>query len=594
MSGPDGGPTLPPEGPGAAARFPSGRNPLTPAGPQSAGGYPSGSNPGAQFPAGPASSRQYSSGPQPAVEPQPGAGQYSPGRYPSGPVPVGQPDAGYPGWGGPSGGASSGAYQNVGATPFGHRPNTPQQGPGWTEEDSRRPTGPNFVVGEAPGRGVTHPSRGKLSPAKLIGLGVAAVGVLNFIWGFLPAVTTGSSSQRDTNLSVFAVGPAYVPILLLIAGLLAFGALLPGSDRSRLAVAAVAVGGAIGAIVSLGTPGVIEQFASSAQISKGLGSILLVVFGIVEAVLAIVGYVVGSGTAGSTRAHDAAAAAPFASGPAYAAGVQTHPGATGASAATDYAGVGAGSYGAAPATGPSGGPTGDPSRQWAGVQEQATGFGGSQFGSPGQVPPDHNATAAAASEGWRAERDQGWYGPATERPAQSPEPGTWTPNATAASGAPRHSAPAAEQQFAAYGRPGFAADPFPPTGHSGSPLANVSSDDAPTGPQVVVQPDAAGDYRPATQQPGPRHEVPFGGPAASGAEPIGARAPEAVGQRAPAPAPDAMSAADRAADATKGAAANGESTASDPEVPEPVDPASAPTTVYRRPTAGPNNEDQSQ
>ena len=97
-------------------------------------------------------------------------------------------------------------------------------------------------------------------------------------------------------MSVFAVGPAYVPILLLIAGLLALAAFLPGSERSRLAVAAVSVGGAAGAIVSLGTPGSFELFANPNQVSSGLGAILLVIFGIIQAVIAVGAYVVGADT----------------------------------------------------------------------------------------------------------------------------------------------------------------------------------------------------------------------------------------------------------------------------------------------------------
>jgi hypothetical protein len=127
-------------------------------------------------------------------------------------------------------------------------------------------------------------------PAKLLGLAVAGLGGLNFIWGFLPQL---KAPRIDADLSVFAVGPAYVPILLLIAGLLAMAAFLPGSERSRLAVAAVSVGGAVGAIVSLGMTGPVELVATG-QVSKGLGAILLVIFGIIQAVIAIAGYVVGA------------------------------------------------------------------------------------------------------------------------------------------------------------------------------------------------------------------------------------------------------------------------------------------------------------
>ena len=127
-------------------------------------------------------------------------------------------------------------------------------------------------------------------PAKLLGLAVAGLGGLNFIWGFLPQL---KAPRIDADLSVFAVGPGYVPILLLIAGLLAMAAFLPGSERSRLAVAAVSVGGAVGAIVSLGMAGPVELVATG-QVSKGLGAILLVIFGIIQAVIAIAGYVVGA------------------------------------------------------------------------------------------------------------------------------------------------------------------------------------------------------------------------------------------------------------------------------------------------------------
>jgi len=132
--------------------------------------------------------------------------------------------------------------------------------------------------------------RAKLGPAKLFGLVIAALGALNFVFGFLPQVT---ASRLDESLSVYAVGPGYVPILLLIAGLLALAAFLPGSERSRLAVAAVSVGGAAGALISLGTTGSVELL-TSAQVSKGPGAVLLTIFGIIQAVVAIAAYVVGA------------------------------------------------------------------------------------------------------------------------------------------------------------------------------------------------------------------------------------------------------------------------------------------------------------
>ena len=85
-----------------------------------------------------------------------------------------------------------------------------------------------------------------------------------------------------------------MPILLLTAGLLAMTAFLPGEERAPFAVAAVSAGGAIGAIVSLGTQDAVSGFG---QVSKGLGAILLVIFGIIQAVVALTAFVIGSGFA---------------------------------------------------------------------------------------------------------------------------------------------------------------------------------------------------------------------------------------------------------------------------------------------------------
>ena len=159
------------------------------------------------------------------------------------------------------------------------------------------PLGGNYPPGAAGGRSA-------VDPAKLLGLAVASLGGLNFIWGFLPEIT---APRIDENLSVFAVGPGYVPILLLIAGLLALAAFLPGSERSRLAVAAVSVGGAAGAIVSLGMAGPVELLGSG-QVNKGLGAILLVIFGIIQAVVAIGGYVIGADFSGRAIGNAAASA----------------------------------------------------------------------------------------------------------------------------------------------------------------------------------------------------------------------------------------------------------------------------------------------
>ncbi|HEY5882652.1 MAG TPA: DUF5336 domain-containing protein [Nakamurella sp.] len=193
------------------------------------------------------------------------------------------------------GAPSGGSWRPAGTDPFpgapsGWAPGAQRPGPTW----SAAVTGPGgqYVAPGAAGPsappGSTTPAR--LEPAKLFGIVIAALGAANFAFGFLPQVT---ASRIDETLSVYAVGPGYVPILLLIAGLLALAAFLPGSERSRLAVAAVSVGGAVGALISLGTTGSVEML-TSAQVSKGLGAVLLTIFGIIQAVVAIAGYVVGA------------------------------------------------------------------------------------------------------------------------------------------------------------------------------------------------------------------------------------------------------------------------------------------------------------
>ncbi len=191
----------------------------------------------------------------------------------------------------------------------------------WQRPDHQWPAG-QWSYGPAPGPYGSVPAptpttgapttggRARMDPAKLFGIAIAVLGALNFLFGFLPEVTAG---RLDTSLSVYAVGPAYVPILLLIAGLLALAAFLPGSERSRLAVAAVSVGGAVGALISLGSTGAVE-LTTTAQVSKGVGAVLLTIFGIIQAVVAIAAYVVGSDL--RPRSAVAASIAPAAGPPA--------------------------------------------------------------------------------------------------------------------------------------------------------------------------------------------------------------------------------------------------------------------------------------
>ena len=164
------------------------------------------------------------------------------------------------------------------------------------------PTGYGAVTG--PGApAATGPARTGRSTrwgvARVLAVAVIALGLVNFIWGFLPELSLPRSTTTQGSLSVFSIGPAYVPILLLTAGLLAMTAFLPGEERASFAVAVVSSGGAVGAIVSLGTQDAVSGFG---QVSKGLGAILLVIFGIIQAVVALTAFVIGSGLGLNARA----------------------------------------------------------------------------------------------------------------------------------------------------------------------------------------------------------------------------------------------------------------------------------------------------
>ena len=208
------------------------------------------------------------------------------GSGPQGPSPVGGPQG-------------SGPYQGGGRVPGAGR-----AAAGWPAG------GPVGTAGRGGGPAASSRATG-WDLVRLLGVAVVGLGILNFVWGFLPELTFPGAAQ-NTDLSVFAIGPGYVPILLLIAGLLALAAFLPAPERSRFAVAAVSTGGAIGAIVSLGTAGPWAQLAGTDQVSKGAGAILLVIFGIIQAVVAAAAYVVGSGigSGGVSPHRDPAGVAP--------------------------------------------------------------------------------------------------------------------------------------------------------------------------------------------------------------------------------------------------------------------------------------------
>jgi hypothetical protein len=164
---------------------------------------------------------------------------------------------------------------------------------------------------------------------------VAVAGLLNLIWGFLPAY--GSAYVGGTAPVLTTVG-AYVPILLLIGGLVAAGAFL-GGRRHDYQTAALSGSGAVGGLATflMGRP------------PLAIGAILLLIFAVVQA-LAAVGALLAGRSASAVRRR-AGTAGVVGTG-----GVQTGPaGPTGPIPQVLLAGGGPGVVGPPAASMPTGG-----------------------------------------------------------------------------------------------------------------------------------------------------------------------------------------------------------------------------------------------
>lgn len=110
---------------------------------------------------------------------------------------------------------------------------------------------------------------------QVLPLVVAGLGVLNFIWGFLPYYSQGGES-----VSSYGAGAGWLPLLLLAAGLLALGPIVPKGVKAAFPVAVLSVVGLLGAFFAWVTGGDLNP-------DKGVGLILLFVFALLQAVAAV-------------------------------------------------------------------------------------------------------------------------------------------------------------------------------------------------------------------------------------------------------------------------------------------------------------------
>jgi hypothetical protein len=125
---------------------------------------------------------------------------------------------------------------------------------------------------------------------RILPMVVGGLGILNFIMGFLPYL----SSDND-SVSVFGAGPGYLPLAFLIAGLLALGPLLPKGQKASFAVAVISVVTLLGTLFA-----VVMENSYGSGASKGIGIILLLIFGLFQAVAAIFLWLFDAGVVKST------------------------------------------------------------------------------------------------------------------------------------------------------------------------------------------------------------------------------------------------------------------------------------------------------
>ncbi len=235
--------------------------------------------------------------------PPAGAGPQGPGAY-------GAP--GQPPWGAP-GGQMSPAGQSYGGSgqagpgygvPAGQGApgQWPAYGPGFPGRPGQGPGGPG-----GPGQwGVPDAPRAPTAPKAPVDLGrllpfvVGGLGVLGFVFGFLPSFSygAGSGGGASVSASVYGGGPSYLPILLLIAGLLAVAPLLPGAGNYRVPCALLSVAGLLGAIAAILGGNVFDSAVTTGGLgssSTGIGLILLLVVAVLQAAAAGYAWLLGSG-----------------------------------------------------------------------------------------------------------------------------------------------------------------------------------------------------------------------------------------------------------------------------------------------------------
>ncbi|MDV8024503.1 DUF5336 domain-containing protein [Rhodococcus sp. IEGM 1330] len=228
---------------------------------------------------------------------------YSPGSPEAG----GSNSGGY-GGGGPSYGPSSSPNQ-----PSSHPQGHPGQNQPFHQPSVSNPFGPPVPGTSAPGSAgpasvapqSKSPGSALSSLPRILTFAILGLGVVTFLLGLLDLVTAEVTSSQELPSSIqtsfsttfFASGGSAVSVaLLLAAGLIAGASLLQKDARNQAVVAALAITGWLVLVFqSFSLPSAEGNEFASTTSSLGIGAILVLVLGFVQAAAAVVALLLDAG-----------------------------------------------------------------------------------------------------------------------------------------------------------------------------------------------------------------------------------------------------------------------------------------------------------
>jgi Family of unknown function (DUF5336) len=148
---------------------------------------------------------------------------------------------------------------------------------GYPGQGPQQPPFPGPSYGPPAGGGM------KLSLPTILHLVTAGLGLVNFLMGF---ANVWDNDIAGLGGGFFAFGGSTLPALFLIGGLLALPAILPGENKKPgIAPSAIAVSAWLTVLF----------FTFGTDPDVGIGTILLIIFGLLQTAAAVVGYLFDAG-----------------------------------------------------------------------------------------------------------------------------------------------------------------------------------------------------------------------------------------------------------------------------------------------------------